>query len=277
MAFQCDAESGVQFLSRCGANLSLKGIDTVIFETGPELNDVIEITGDPSCGKTLLVTKFLVKCVLPKEWGKFHIGGLNVGAILMDTDHHFHLLKLVNLMELHLMKCRTHSEDVEDNKTVLDSATVEKIIKESLRKLIILKCYDSAQYQITLYSLERLLSVNRYVSLLVLDSITAYYWQDVAQGGVRKMDLYVKKMLQTIKKCLMEYKLVLMYTKQTYFQSTKSSTDSHDDKTTPTYRIHLQQCQGQLNNNLFYAQISGQGKTKCILYKIDNSGITWNP
>jgi RecA/RadA recombinase len=219
-----------------------------------------------------------VKCLLPKTWNEFEIGGLGAGAIIVNTDHHFQILKLVRTMESLLMNCRESTTmELQDQKHI-DSKTIEKIIKDSLSNLIILNCYDSLQLFVTFHSLANILSSNTITSLITVDSISAYYWQDAAAGGVRKMDLYLRKALRALQTCVEEYNVIIIYTKQTHFQSKVSFAE--DTAATPglgnvTYKIQLNRVEGKETEELFFAEVSTTGTKHVHQYTISKEGLLW--
>lgn len=278
MDYECKAETGVQLLARLSSRPTLYSLNETLFPDGIKLGNVIEISGDSGSGKTTLITQFLVECLLPRTWNEFEIGGLGAGAIIVNTDHHFQILKLVSIMESLLMKCRESDNSEAQLPKHIDSKTIEKIIKESLANLIVLNCYDSMQLFVTFYSLENILSNNANTSLIIIDSISAYYWQDAAVGGFRKMDLYLKKLLKALQSCIKEYRVTVMYTKQTHFHSnvnfTEDSTATHGLGNV-TYKIQLNKVEGKETEDLFLAEVS-TSVTKCVhQYTISDDGLLW--
>ncbi|XP_067011496.2 DNA repair protein XRCC2 [Anabrus simplex] len=267
MDISCKAESGLQLLARLHLRPDLKGLDAVLFENGPNPNDIIEISGDPSSGKTLMIMQFLVKCLLPSQWLDYSIGGLNAGAVMINTDHHFNLLKLVNLMEAWLVKSAVVPVT---SASKLTNLVIEEIIKDSLKRLTILSCHDSTQLFVTFYSLESILSTNTNISLILLDSISAYYWQDTMVGGLQKMDSYLNRILKTSCKCIGEYKVVFIYTKPMYFRSKSSELPNCSNNGQLTHRIILSKIQ-----DVYCASINTRHERKMNTYLIEECGICW--
>lgn len=208
---QTVAESGAQLIGRLSSGPSLLHLDDMLFPEGPKPKDVIQISGEASVGKTLLLLKFLTKCLLPQKYERLELGGLNAGVVLIDTDHNLSILKLVSLMEEFINNAK-NSDPVYKKMKVGD---VEKIIKYSLANLIILKTYSSEQLEMNLYSLKRLLSNKNNISLLVIDSLTAYYWSDTMNLKSRKrMDKYLKDMVEKLRKYVHDYNIVTIFVKQ---------------------------------------------------------------
>jgi DNA-repair protein XRCC2 len=278
MEYHCKAETGVQLLARLSLRPNLNSLNETLFPGGTKYGSVIEISGGSGSGKTTLITQFLVKCLLPKSWNEFEIGGLGAGAIILNTDHHFQILKVVSIMESLLMKCGGSDNSEAQLQKHIDSKTIEKIIKESLANLIVLNCYDSMQMFITFHSLENILSSNATTSLIIIDSISAYYWQDAAVGGVRKMDLYLKKTLKSLQSCIEEYKVTIIYTKQTHFQSNVNFTE--DSTGTPqlgsvTHKIQLNRMEGKETEDVFLAEVSMPVTKNIHQYTISDEGLLW--
>jgi DNA-repair protein XRCC2 len=278
MDYHCKAETGVQLLARLSSRPNLSSLNETLFPDGVNLGNVIEISGNSGSGKTTLITQFLVQCLLPKTWNEFKIGGLGAGAIIVNTDHHFQVLKLVSSMESLMMNCRESDKSENQYQKHMDSKTIEKIIKESLSNLIVLNCYDSQQFFVTFHSLENILSSNAITSLIIIDSISAYYWQDAAAGGVRKMDLYLKKTLKALQTCVEEYKVIIMYTKQAHFQSKVSFTEVC--AATPglgnvTYKIQLNRVEGKDTEDMFFAEVSTIATKHVHQYSISKEGLLW--
>lgn len=211
-------ESGLQLLARLSKRPSLVGLDKVLFPDGPNPNEVIEISGDPSSGKTFFITKFIMKTILPAEYQNIHIGGLNAGIVLINMDYHFQMFKLISFMEHYLENCTSESTTT-DNISKLDTVFIQTIISESLNNLIIYNCVDTIQLLVTFHAIQNLISKNSNISLVLIDSISANYWIDAMNGGIRKMDLYSKDILEELQKCLHDFKLVIIYTQPSYFQS----------------------------------------------------------
>jgi hypothetical protein len=107
--------------------------------------------------------------------------------------------------------------------------------------------------------------------------LCAYYWQDAAAGGVRKMDLYLKKTLKALQSCTEEYKVATVYTKQTHFQSKVRFTD--DCTATPglgniTYKIQLNRIESK-ETDLFSAEVSTPVSKYIHQYTISDEGLMW--
>lgn len=257
------SETALQLFARLIPRPSLLGLDSVLFPDGPNPRDVVEISGEPSTGKTLLLTQFIVKCVLPAEWKHIHIGGLKAGVVLLNTDHHFHTYKLVSVMESYLSNVGRFKVD-----------EVEEIVKEALGRLIIYNIADSVQLNVTMYSLQTVISNQPEISLILLDSVSAFYWQDSVGGGIRKMDLYTKTVIKTMQKILGDFKGTIIYTRPTYFQSKNNKPEgcSAEPSVGCVNKRIVLKC---VSVNSFCAEINSASSQFMKMYSINSAGVQW--
>ncbi|KAJ9582041.1 hypothetical protein L9F63_003624 [Diploptera punctata] len=267
MDYECKAESGLQLLARLSSRPDIHGLDEKLFSGGLHFGDVVEITGDIGSGKTLLITQLLAKCLLPKSMFEIDIGGLGAGAIIINSDHHFQLLKLVSIME----------STFEENQQ-LDSSTIEKIIKTALANLIVLNCYDRVQLLVTFHSLDNILSSNKNISLIVVDSLSAFYWQDIVISGIHKMDFYLKKTLKTLQSCIQEHKIVIIYTKQAHFVSKINFVPESSKSVLGniTHRVQLNRMEGKGTESLCVAEITTLNSECTVPYRLTGEGLMWS-
>lgn len=76
MDYQIRAESGRQLLARLSSRPSLKGLDErLLGPNGPSPQDVIEIVGETSVGKSVLVLQWVARAILSPPRGGL---GMNV-------------------------------------------------------------------------------------------------------------------------------------------------------------------------------------------------------
>lgn len=261
------SETGLQLFARLIPRPSLVGIDEVLFPDGPNPKDVIEVSGEHSCGKTLLFTQFIVKCILPREFKATSMMGLNTGVVLLNTDHHFQLYKLISVMENYLKRLRTFS--VSD---------VEEIVKSSLSRFVMYNIADITQLQVTFYALQNLVSNQPEIGLILLDSVCAFYWQDAMTTGMRKMDLYVKNILKTLQKALGDFKGVIMYTRPAYFQSKSFKSEACSSVSVVTglsFVNHKIVLRHAFQENMFCAEVETAKGRFIKMFTIDTSGIRW--
>uniref|UniRef100_A0A8C8YUE3 X-ray repair cross complementing 2 n=1 Tax=Prolemur simus TaxID=1328070 RepID=A0A8C8YUE3_PROSS len=193
-----------KLLARLEGRSSLKEIEPNLFadEDSPEHGYILEFHGPEGTGKTEMLYHLTARCILPKSEG-----GLEVEVLFIDTDYHFDMLRLVTILEHRL------------------SQSSEEIIKHCLGRLFLVYCNSSTHLLLTLYSLETLFCSHPCLCLLILDSLSAFYWIDRVNGGesVNLQESTLKKCSQFLEKLVNEYRLVLVATTQTIMQKTSDS------------------------------------------------------
>nr|XP_056713792.1 DNA repair protein XRCC2 [Euleptes europaea] len=201
------AESGAQLLARLEGRSFLKKLEPYLFaeEGYPIHGDIVEFHGPEGTGKTEMLYHLVVRCILPKA-GE----GLEVSLLFIDTDFHFDMLRLVTILEHRL------------------SQSSEELIKQCLGRFFLVTCNSSAQLLLTLYSLENMLCSNPSLCLLMIDSMSAFYWIDRANGGENfsLQEANLRRCSQCLEKLVREYRLALFATTQTIMQKSSNSAES---------------------------------------------------
>lgn len=121
-------------------------------------------------GKTETLYHLIIRCIMPVQ-----NGGLEVGVVFIDTDYHFDMLRLVSALEGRLAEDLKESDGSENEP--------EERVRLCLRRLSVVHCNSSVQLLLTLHYLENTFSSQPSVGLLVIDSISAFYWVDRFSGG----------------------------------------------------------------------------------------------
>lgn len=81
--------------------------------------------------------------------------------------------------------------------------------------MLVLKTHTSFQLEMNSYSIEKLLTTNANISLIIIDSLTSYYWSDLAEHKpIKKMDLYLKIQIEKFLKYSKEYETTIIFTTQ---------------------------------------------------------------
>ncbi|XP_068094717.1 DNA repair protein XRCC2 [Hyperolius riggenbachi] len=193
------AESGTQLLARLEGRASLKEIEPLLFASidCPVHGDIIEFHGSEGTGKTEMFCHLISRCILPKSEG-----GLQVEVIYIDTDYHFDMLWLVTILEHRL------------------SQSSEEMVKQCLSRFFLVHCNSSAQLLLTLYSLENMFCSHPTLCLLIIDSLSSFYWIDRNNGAdsIARQESNIRKCVELLDKLLKDYKLVLFASTQTLMQ-----------------------------------------------------------
>ncbi|XP_023377551.1 DNA repair protein XRCC2 [Pteropus vampyrus] len=188
-------------LVRLEGRSSLKEIEPCLFadEDSPVHGEILEFHGPEGTGKTEMLYHLTARCILPKSEG-----GLEVEVMFIDTDYHFDMLRLVTILEHRL------------------SQSSEEVITHCLGRLFLVHCSSSTQLLLTLYSLETVFCGHPSLCLLIVDSLSAFYWIDRANGGesVSAQESTLKKCSHFLEKVVREYRLVLFATTQSLMQKT---------------------------------------------------------
>ncbi|KAM4027756.1 DNA repair protein XRCC2 [Anomaloglossus baeobatrachus] len=199
------AESGTQLLARLEGRASLKELEPLLFANGdcPLHGDIIEFHGPEGSGKTEMFCHLIARCILPAS-----DGGLQVEVVYIDTDYHFDMLRLVTILEHRL------------------SQSDEETVKQCLSRFFLVHCSSSVQLLLTLHSLENMFCSRPSLCLLIIDSLSSFYWIDRNNGGesISRQESNIRKCVELLDKLVKEYKLVLFASTQTIMQKAYNET-----------------------------------------------------
>ncbi|XP_016052432.1 PREDICTED: DNA repair protein XRCC2, partial [Miniopterus natalensis] len=231
----------LKLLARLEGRRSLKEIEPCLFadEESPVHGDILEFHGPEGTGKTEMLYHLTARCILPRS-----AGGLEVEVLFIDTDSHFDLLRLVTILEHRLPQ------------------SSEERVKGCLARLFLVHCSSSSQLLLTLHSLETVFCRRPSLCLLILDSLSAFYWIDRANGGdsVTSQESTLKKCAQLLEKLVNQHRLVLFATTQSLMQRAPSSTGGPSASSRPSeagveYRPYLCQAwQRLVGQRLFFSK-----------------------
>uniref|UniRef100_A0A8B9UK88 X-ray repair cross complementing 2 n=2 Tax=Anas TaxID=8835 RepID=A0A8B9UK88_9AVES len=236
-------------LARLEGRSSLKNLEPCLFaeEGSPVHGDVIEFHGPEGTGKTEMLYHLVARCIIPKSGG-----GLEVEVMFIDTDYHFDMLRLVTILEHRLVQ------------------STEEMIKQCLGRLFLVNCNSSTQLLLTLYSLENMFCTHPSLCLLIVDSISAFYWIDRSNGGesLNLQEMNLKKCANFLEKLVREHHLALFATTQTIMQKSTSSAESffplklqHEFDT--DYRPYLcKSWQQMVTHRIFFSKQFNSGNSK---------------
>lgn len=214
--------------SRLTRRPDLDGLNPIIFFQGPYPGQIIEITGDEGTGKTLLATDLLARCLLPKSYKENQLPGKNCGGLFINTNHHFNVFKLAEVLQHHIRSnCKT-----------LKSNVIQEIIKESLKNLTVINCYTPEQFQATLLNLESLILQETNISLLIVDTIAAFYWLQRIHSNI-SYNAYYTSVINSLKNLATKFSITVFYTKPSAV--VKETAKKHTD-----IKIKLKKSEGDL-------------------------------
>uniref|UniRef100_A0A3B3I6V5 RecA family profile 1 domain-containing protein n=1 Tax=Oryzias latipes TaxID=8090 RepID=A0A3B3I6V5_ORYLA len=194
--FMHSNDSHPRLLARLEARRCLKDIEPRLFaeDEGPRHGEVVELCGAEGTGKTELLYHLLCRCVLPEA-----AGGLEVDALFVDTDYSLDMLRLVSILDSRLSSA----------------------LRSSLSRLLVVHCSSSSQLLLTLHYLETTLNSRPSLALLLIDSISAFYWLDRCEGGasISRQEEKLSKCAELLGRLLRDYKFTIFATCHTIRRS----------------------------------------------------------
>lgn len=266
------SENALQRIGRLQDRPSLHNLEPNLFLYGPEVKEVIEVCGDNGVGKTYLMKELTKKCILPKSYLDIPLGGLEAGVIYLNNDLHFNAITFGNFV----------TEFLEDSITPTlpnKQEIVTSITETSLKRLTIMNIYNSETMYVTFHLLKTLLLSNKQVSLIIIDSICANYWQDRMTDGIRKMDSYILNVLNRLFKCIESFKVTVIFTRPLYFQTKSSGVID----VSPVYNLSKVNTSIQLMRSksegepIYHAIVKTSKSSFLKFYSIGPKGIKWSP
>lgn len=218
-------ETGAQLLARLGSRPSITEVLPDLFVTGPEGKEIYEIVGTEGTGKTEFLLNVVASIILPKSWRNIQLHGSDASVIFIDTDYKFSIIRLAMIMEKKIIE---KIETCSKNTIPPSEDDMETFITDCLKKLSLVHCNSSSHLLITLYSLETFISNNPNISVLMIDSISAFYWLDKATGGesTSMQELRLRQISDYLSKLVNDYNLVLFATRAILFQKKLKDYDS---------------------------------------------------
>ena len=205
----------LQLLARLHCKPSLVCLERVLLPAVTSQKSVFELRGEEGVGKTQLLLHLVANAILPKSSHGVDIAGLCVGVVYIDLDYHFSMIRLTSILETRIQTALSARDSSQDA-----SQSVEDIVKQCLSRLYVVRCSSSSQFLITLHSLETLLGNNPDICLLMIDSISAFYWVDRSTGGssTQGRTNSNKLMVDALRKLLVTYNLVVFCAKAELFE-----------------------------------------------------------
>ncbi|NP_001152815.1 X-ray repair cross complementing protein 2 isoform X1 [Nasonia vitripennis] len=244
-------ESGLQLITRLIDRRSVEDLDNDLFFNKLQNSDVIEIKGTITSGMRCLLTKLIAKFILPSKYD-----GLDVDVLFINTENQFQISHLFNFLQ-------------QEISNIQGPINVDQLVREILNSLKIINCYTHNQLLLTLHSLDNLLLQNKKVGVIVIDSISTYYWQ---QKNDLSYNSFIMKILNNIRKVTIDFKVLTIYTKQFNFESKKLSTEQHEGKKIVRYEINMYKNE---NTNEFICDVKSGADKKQLSYRISETGLQW--
>ncbi|KAK9846012.1 hypothetical protein WJX81_008398 [Elliptochloris bilobata] len=156
-------------------------ISTGVFFVGAlRAGHVLEVNGPSGAAKSEILVQVAASCILPKDAGGVALGR-EENVVLLDLDAKFDELRLFQVLSMRLSEALQQS--VEE---------VSEPARASLQRFHLVQCDSSFQLLATLRVLKPLLTklqAGAGLQLLLIDNMSAYYWQDraVFQAAAERM------------------------------------------------------------------------------------------
>ncbi|XP_075990946.1 X-ray repair cross complementing 2 [Anticarsia gemmatalis] len=201
-------ESGEQLLARITKKNAIENFYPALFECGLNHGDTVEIFSDTST--SYLLIDLICEALFPTKSNEEPSG-----VLMFNTVSQFIYEEFIKTIKMRIDSCLDNSLDIETRKIEND-----RLLNKALSNFFLLEIYDATQFYTTIHNLDSIFTQHSNISLLVFDTLTAFYWSE--QGfKIMKMDLYIKNLLRIIQKVSKEYKVIIVYTRPGYFSSSK--------------------------------------------------------
>ncbi|XP_013099677.1 DNA repair protein XRCC2 [Stomoxys calcitrans] len=190
----------------------LEDLSRVFPKGAPKPGTLTEISGVPGTGRSEMLLRIIARTVLPHAYG-----GKSSKVILMDLNHKVDQVDEVLRDVVTANGTFTVQEDITD------------IVKNGLGSIINVACYSSEQFDLALDELEDLLWDNEDVSLLAIDGLDAFYWED-CYLRLQRMATHYKRLCQRLKAICREHNICCIYTLDDNYLQSKSSKNKFPSK-----------------------------------------------
>ncbi|XP_034021218.1 DNA repair protein XRCC2 [Thalassophryne amazonica] len=214
-------ETGAQLFARLESRRSLKDIEPRLFpeDGGPDYGEVVELFGAEGTGKTELLYHLLCRCVLPTA-----AGGLEVDVVFVDTDYSLDMLRVVSILDHRLNAALLTSSS--------SGVVEEAVLRSCLSRLLVVHCSSSAELLLTLHFLETSFSSRPSLAVLLIDSISAFYWLDRFEGGasITRQEEKLIKCVELLARLLRDYRITVFTSCHTIRRNSVGPASSEGDR-----------------------------------------------
>ena len=269
------------------AKQSLDGLDKNFFKgLKKELQpgDSVEFYGEEGCGKTEVLTHFCISCILPKKWNSLDLFGKEAKVVFIDTAYKFPLWRLIGVLEKRVRY------EASKKSMFISTADMSEIVRTCLQRLFLVRCTSSLILVKTLSHLEKLFYENPDICLLVIDTISEFYWMDRTINGTTRyqQEGLQRCIISKIKKLQEEFHLLVFVAKSALMNQTVSSSKIPKDSWDPsdylspewnkflTYKFILEKGLADLcdkSSNFFIASLTNKPNPYSCKFIVTDSGI----
>lgn len=156
---------------------------------------VVEISSSQSAaGKSQLLYYLTAVAILPSRLGDIRLGGRDAAVVFIDADGRFDASRLLTVARrIVQQKMKPQTMDREGELKLHDD--IENLLIDSLQHVHAFRPQSSTSLLATLHSLEpylfnlpRHLSSNRHLHAILIDSMTAFFWQDKLRDQIARIE-----------------------------------------------------------------------------------------
>lgn len=164
--------------------------DNLFPNNAPAPKSLIEISGAPGTGKSIVLQELMARALLMNTYS-----GYNYHVLFLDLTHKFHLNGFIAFLE-NLMK-----RDIDSS-----HQPVENRLTTCCESLICLDCYSSEQFEFVFEEFDDLLSNGNRFSLIAIDGLDSFYWDECINP------LHYINLLQSLKILCQQHNICCAYT-----------------------------------------------------------------
>lgn len=236
----------------------------IIPNNGPHPSEIIEINGDTNVGKSMLLMEFIGQAIIPIDYG-----GRGANVILIDLTCNFPWLIFPAILEKHILHYQITTAATSNTEDLRNASNdVKDVIHAAMKNLETYQCFSTDELERALVKIDSLLPSHQNVSLLAIESLGTFYWNDISATQPIRMDAYLRNLVKTVKKVVDRCRITLMYTRPAYLQNASNETGNLEKA---DYQIELKSSDG----GNFNAAVLFDRKCFTRKYSISNFGIQW--
>ena len=221
-------ETAQTLFARCKKPGNLRtGIDFIdarCKHLSAECQDVIQVRGESSTGKTQIVLHALATCVLPEN-----LGGQGSRAVLFDLDMKFQVERFYEILLARITL--DFKERGEGDESVTQEA-YQDVLKDCCHRVFVYRCLSNLDFLTALHALPSLVD-SKDIRLVVIETLATFYWE-TAETDAAASGLHVS-IPQAVKGLLRTSRLTVLAVKPVLFQGKWHKDSDRMDYTSATW------------------------------------------
>lgn len=223
------SETALELFVRCKKSSQLRVgiefIDVRCKHLDSKREDVIQVSGESSTGKSQIVLHALATCVLPES-----LGGEGSSAVLFDLDMKFEVERFHQILSSRITL--DFRERAQGDETI-SKGDYENVLKECCDRVYVYRCMTNLDFLTALYALPAL-AESKGIRLVVVETLATFYWE-TAETDAPASGLHVA-IPQAIRSLLRTCKLTVLAVKPTLFHHKWQKDSDGFDYTSATWK-----------------------------------------